>query len=263
MQSIGLCPPFQCYSGCAEKKANPLALSMRLQRTLGFSSKLIPHFHSKNRTNTNNDIHTTLIALGLKGKHHKDQIGYGNWRTQLRLWQTISRVVYALLWPKRLIASQNSWLCPPLAVQSQEHEIPNRQRRGNHTKTSRNDPNHWTLTKTLPSHAKKLGKQQKRPCWVHIAPTDMRKTKSVFPAWVKWRKQPQCEGNHTPRPNHEGKNKTWLPAENLPVYMSVEWGSLLHVRELNAIPLFGHAWGQVLAALPELMAAHAYVPQGQ
>ena len=64
-QSLGLCLPFQCYSGGVEKKSNPLALSVRLMHTLGLSSRLRPHFHSKNSSTKTAEAYTTISRSGI------------------------------------------------------------------------------------------------------------------------------------------------------------------------------------------------------
>ena len=111
IQSLGLFLPFQCYSGGVKKKANPLALSVRLLHRLGLSSKLRPHFHSKDSPKTNNHIHTTITTLGLKGEHCQDQNRVGKMgKNNSDYASRFPESLMALTWLKRLKSSRNSWI---------------------------------------------------------------------------------------------------------------------------------------------------------
>ena len=82
MQSLRPYLPFQCYSGCAKKKSNPLDMFVRFLHTLGLSSWSDP-ISTLNSVQTKNKIHTYQIQVpGLMKNGFGNKNGIDRWVKQ-------------------------------------------------------------------------------------------------------------------------------------------------------------------------------------
>ena len=114
-QSLRLCLPFQCNSGCAKKKTNPLDLSVRFLLTLGLSSYSDPISIPKPVQRPNKRCIHSNYSSEIEGKHHRDQ----NQKWQLSktshpvqfISQKWSMASCGLKW---LCQSLKLWVCPPI-----------------------------------------------------------------------------------------------------------------------------------------------------
>ena len=128
MQSLMPCFPFQCYSGGVKKKSNPLALSVRILHTLGLSSRLRPHFHSKNSSTKTTEAYTKFFKIWDWWKSTWEP------KTNLQMGKTtplaaiqIPGSFMALTWPKRTQSTPKIYgFVPPIGCATLNTKFPNR-----------------------------------------------------------------------------------------------------------------------------------------